>query len=229
MTIRGTILVILAIGLLLMAHFKQLYFITDRADGQLIWNVNQADVFLREVTLGYRVSYLAYPLEGVQEILYHVPSPDKRRSNTIIMELTDSKVHRIDINYTNITSIEQVNGDIFAATEAGLLRWAGSRFIPASTQEKEQFKRGVLASYHGPDYDSVNGWSARSSILGGEQHRYRIQLSRSTLALDVRGHFDRDLSIDVLRPGQARETIWHLSERPRWVSKAEYQEVFGKR
>jgi hypothetical protein len=215
-------------GLLTLAHFEEIYLAWDFADAQLVWNTNEADVFVQEVTKGYRHSYLSFPFETIRQMLHGVTPPDKKRFYSVLLVLTPTTVRRFEVADATLTWVNPVDGGLFAGSESGIQRWTGNHFVPASPRETEDFENAMHSSSHGPDYDDLNGWSARSSILGGGGHKYTLQLAGKTLALEVTGHSEHDLSIDVLCPGQAPKTVWHLNERPRWVSEAEYDELFRK-
>ena len=234
MTTRGkTIGVIATICLLALLVFKQTYSVRAGAECQIVWNGDEADVFLQEVSDGYQMSYAEVAFNVGEAILLGPWGEGygrrRRHHDNVMLVITAAKVQRFEVTDTSLTWLTPVDGNLFAGSASGIQKWVGNRFVPATVPEVKHFEETLHSDTHGPDYDNVNGWSARILYaLGGGEHRYALRLAGKPLSLEVRG-FNRDVSIDVLRPGQARETIWHLSERPRWVSKTEYQEVFGKR
>jgi len=229
MSPKRTIVALLVVaGLLTLARFENIYMIWDFAGAQLTWNADQAVIFVHEGSHGYRHSYLSFPFDAVKQMFYAVSPPDRKRFDIVLFVVSPTKVQRFEIADASFTDIEPVDGDLYTGSESGIQRWTGSRFVAATTEQRQAFLSARHKTSHGPDYDDDHGWSARSSILGGGEHRYIIPLKGGMLTVEVEGHFNSELSIDVLRNGQARQNIWHLNGRPRWVTKAEYQEVFGR-
>lgn len=226
---RIILALVVVAGLLTLARFEYIYIIWDVAGAQLVCNADQAVIFVHEGSRGYQHSYLSFPLDAVKQMFYSVSPPDRQRFEYVLFVVTPTKVQRFEIADSSLTDIDPVGDNLYAGSETGIQKWTGSRFIRATAEEKQAYLNAMHSDSHGPDYDNYHGWSARSSILGGGLHQYVIALNGNTLTLEVNGHFNSDLSIEVIRRGQAPEKIWHLNESPRFVSRVEYEQVFGKR
>lgn len=223
--------------LLLTFSILQVYVVRDAAGGTLFWSDNRAYLFLNVVSSGYRFSYVGYICEFVKEALRGVPTPDAHRSSTIVFQLTPDGVQR----YTN----EGLNPGVFWMVDnticvrdlgtGELWEWTGMRFERASKQVEEDLRtqqQSFRLDNHpgGPDFDDMQGWGGRYSILSGTNERtYKIQVHGNQISVSAKGSFGGDIAhIDFLRTNQAPERIWELDEHTRKVTKAEYERIFAK-
>ena len=195
----------------------------------MLWNATEAYLFIAVSRLGFRVSYLDYPLVILREYFHGVRPPDAERVSGIAIRVTQSAVEQhtgdLGLFYTPF------DGQIYANCQGSLCRWTQNHFEHATDDEIRRFDG--IDRLIAKDFDNVNGWSKRG-IAAGPQNIY----ARNTV--DVGGRFTlleksqpigrtgyAAVSIDVQRPDRAPDTIWHLDGHPRRVSKAEYEESFG--
>jgi hypothetical protein len=227
-TKAAAVIAILA-GAMVAATFLNIYFIREDSGGEVLWNANEAYLFIAVSRRGFRVSYLDYPFVVLKEYFHGVRLPDAERVSGIAIRVTQSVVEQhtgnLGLFYTPL------EGQIYANCQGSLCRWRQDHFAPATDDEARRFDgiNRLIAR----DFDNVNGWNKRG-IAAGPQNIY----ARNTF--DVGGRFTlleksqpigrtgyAAVSIDVQRPGQAPDTIWHLDGHPRRVSKTEYEESFG--
>lgn len=86
-----------------------------------------------------------------------------------------------------------------------------------------------------PGWATSGPTEARAGVMGAAG----LWIQTATVAMEVggqpltllvkRAYNESDIFIDLLRPGAAAERIWALDERPRRVSKTEYEHTFEKR
>jgi hypothetical protein len=225
--------IVLAVSLFVIINPK-VYVIRDAADGTLYWDTNEALLFVGTTSSGVRFSYPRYAIEPVLESLGDVRIPDdKRCSQILVIRVTDKEVQRY------ITGLEQYaeepycfthyvlfNGRIYVGylAQQKVWRWSSNQFQPATETEFRGFN--PLKSAHGSQFDNIEGWSMRENALG-RVDSYRITLNGQPLTLVSSGRkWPRgEISLDLIRPGQAPQRIWSNDERPHVVTKTEYQRI----
>jgi hypothetical protein len=215
-----------------------LYFIRDDGAGQLLWQGNEAYLFVRRFRVGYRPSFLGFPFVMAREYFGGVPSPDETHVLLDVFRVTPSGVERHFLSPSNATTDASLYTPIDSAIYAncpslgGLCRWAGDSFVPA-TQEERQRLGGFSCLSSGNIDQGANGWSRRE---------FAAWLNTFTDTIDVGGQFQilikavgsetgpATVSIKVQRPGQAPEQIENIeSNQGKRVSGKEYQRVFYDR
>jgi hypothetical protein len=237
---RFLIIVVAAVGILASLHN---YYVRSEANGRLFWNNGQAFVFVELARYGYRVSYLRYPIEVIKEALRGVPLPDDTSFSTVVLQVTPDTVQQYVSDKVHLGEFNVVGGKLYSRDpDTGvLMKWTGKDFEPADAQEKQS----VQVALHedkvpaGPSFDNFEGWSKRT--LGGEVIResptaYIERDSKAVVKLVGKpftftmnsGFITHQAYIDLARPGQAPQRIWHLNEQPHRVSKAEYERTFWR-
>jgi len=212
---------VLILGLSATLH---LYFISDGTGPLLFWNVDKAYLFIQGGRLGYRVSYLKYPLVVAEQYLGGVPEPDASNDYVVIAEITPVTLHRSVFENTGFSLIGSgpMGQFIYGGSDSGPVKWTGNSFEPTTTEELQKLRRINFPF----NYDNLNGWSARGHLPDGKTV---IELAGKQVTLVRSGLGYKETSIDLVRPGQSPERIWHAEVRAHRVSKAEYYNTFGKR
>jgi hypothetical protein len=232
--------VIAAILGIVVAGFASLkiYFIRDDSAGNLLWNADEAYLFMNVSRRGIRMSYLEYPLVLLKEYLHGVYGPDDQRTSVTVVHVTAAGVEH---HVVEMLDEEQANtpdlytpfeGGIYANCHGSLCKWTGNKFETATEEEQRQL--GGTNHLSAKDIDkSTGGWSKRSFTAASVDYRVAEDVGEKfTLAvrnklLEPRGH--STVSVDVARPGQPPEPIWQCNGRPRRVSKTEYERAFERR
>ena len=212
-----------------------IYFVRDDGDGGLLWNGDEAYLFISLVPRGLHVRYLGYPWMVLEQSLYAAPSPDDERISVTVIRVTESSVesHIVDVADTGPGSgpdfLTPINGHIYANYPAlgGLSRWADDRFVAATDEERKRL--GNMDHLTVLNIDNVNGWSKRGiTPVPGIQFTVVVGNKFSLLvkneATDPK-EYPR-ISIDLLRPGRAPERLWYLDQTPHRVSRSVYQRTF---
>jgi hypothetical protein len=121
-----------------------------------------------------------------------------------------------------------VTGDIYSRSwiDGSLWKWSETAFVRASGDEERDYNPVAPGGSSG--FDNVNGWSERSGLGGGVRDGYEVPftLGREKFSLVTRQGALREVSIDLIRPGQAPQKIWSLDQGTRRVSKAHYEQIF---
>lgn len=222
----AVILVVGILGVILTLGAFDKNIVTTGCDGDVLWNADVAYLFIGCGDLGHRISYLSYPFEDLREHLGAIRPADDRRAWTIVIRIDKSSVTRYGPDQSRFDFYTPFDGEIFANHEGTLWRWAGTGFVKANYADKDR-----AARLNALNFDNVNGWSKRTEILSqldGET-TFQLQLDGIQPSLIVnRKNQGRNITIDLVRPNQVPEQLWHLDRQPRSVTRAEYNEIFRK-
>jgi hypothetical protein len=235
------------------ASALRIYFIREDSGGDVLWNANEAYLFIGVSRRGAHVSYLQYPWMIFKEYVGGVRLPDNERGSVTVIQVTPSGVeqHIVEVANTSPGSgpgeYTPFEGRIYANCPAlgGLCRWAGDHFERATEDESTRLVSSSFPDSKGWSnrvfgltswpLDNLGGWSKRA-IGAGPANTFarltadvggRFTLSEKSDPLDHTGY--AAVSIYVQRPSQTPERIWYLDGHPRRVSKAEYELTFGRR
>src|SRR5579864_8733560 len=74
--------------------FGKIYVIRDDGGGDLIWNANEAYLFMGVSRRGARIGYMEYPWLLLKQLLYDVREPDDQRTSVTVIHITKSGVER---------------------------------------------------------------------------------------------------------------------------------------
>jgi hypothetical protein len=230
-------LVLLAVAIVASTVLK-IHYRRDDSGGVVLWNADQAYVFISVTSRGYHTGYLEYPWDVFKEYVHAPPVANDERSSFTVIRVTSSGVERHVVDVAENTPgnrpslFTPFEGYIYANCQGALCKWSGTGFEPATEQERQRFGG---TSHLTPEIDTnVDGWTKRGVAAGPADTFAR-------LTADVGGRFelleksdpiDRTgyaaISLYAQRPGQAPERIWYLDGHPRKVSKAEYELTFGR-
>lgn len=213
-------LLVVAIGLTMLASVK-VYFIRTQASGDLLWEADDAYIFLNITQRGYRISYLRYPFEFVKEYFGGVPTPDDKRSYVTVLRVSADGVQQYTINDLNLGTINVFEHNLYASDldKGALLKWTESHFGPATSEQQEKLRKNIN-SLPPPNFSNVDGWSEPRGPPNGT---FVVQLAARPFTFLTKVDNSQGVaSIDLTVPGRSPERIWSLSDHLKRVSKDEY-------
>jgi len=226
-------LVVLAMALAASVSLK-VYYMRDHIGGTVFWRGDEAYVFLGAGHTGYRFSYLEYPFVVAGEYFHMVSSPEHQFGSSLVIHVTPSMVERHVIDDTEATGpgfITPFEDGFYAMCPGAIFcKWTSSGFKPA-TKEEERRHGGVDHLVRGSmDNQIVNGWHVR--YTGSPNAHFEVEIGKN-LAISVRNHIGNEsvyqrVSVDLLRPDQAPESLYNGDGTTRRVSKSEYERIFKK-
>jgi hypothetical protein len=113
-----------------------------------------------------------------------------------------------------------------------LCKWTGSSFELA-TQEEQRTHDGTNRLFRGNTSNgTINGWSVHHVGVSPGDH-FEVQVGNNfaiavkNQTIDVREY--PWVSVDLLRQGQPRESLYNVKGRGRTISRAEYESLFSKK
>ena len=215
--------------LLVILSFFRIYYIGGDGTCDLLWNQNEAYLFVHGTRLGYTPSYLGYVGEMAREYFGVVPSPDERHPFTTVVRVSPLGLQRYEASeiFYRVTPLEE---SLYVAhyNDSELWKWVKTHFEKVSAEE--QRKVGGTDRLSKVDFTAENGWSALYSVESKVNEQFPIHVGRLPVAVQVK---DGQVSISVSRIGQTpeeqklTEKIFYGRGQVERVSKAEYERVFG--
>lgn len=219
--------------LILGAWVVQLHFISDNAGATLFQRGNEAYLFLGAGHTGWHFPALLYPLVMAKGYL-HIPADiSDQYGQSLILRVTPEGVQRWEAPSTDISFLTPFEDGFYGLCPGSVLcKWTtGKGFGIASSEEEKRI--GINDLHKGsPDNQVVNGWTGHVLKFSPGDH-FEVRLDQNlVIAVQNRSMKDgayRDVTVDLLRPGQAPENLYHADGFPRRVSKSEYEQLLGKR
>jgi hypothetical protein len=234
---RAVLIVVIAIlaAMTATAVSRRVYFLDDGGGGDVLWNDNEAYLFINDIQRGYSWSYLWYPVELLKEYFYVVPLPDAQRVNLSVLKVTSTGTEHSMIDEgadtANSPSFYTPFGDqIYAWCLGAICKWTGTNFESVGKSEEQGI--GGMSSLSSKEFTHVNGWSKRGFGPAPAAYKFTIKVNdHFEISVDNRlteKSRTGGVSVDLLRPGRPLEQIYYVEGDPRRVSRAEYEHVFGR-
>jgi hypothetical protein len=238
---------VIVLAAVLLAFLKT-YYVRSENRGDLIWNADEAYVFIRLIQRGYRLSYLGFLVEFNKESFpFGASAPNDSHRSVLVLRVTRNAVERYFVDDFYLGSLSVVGQNIYGGNLNGgkdgfLMKWSGTHFEPSSPEEQRsvQSALGSGKAPPGPSYDNIDGWSKRAvagDVIRESPTVYTEKDAKVSITLDGEpltfvmnsGFIDHVAYIDLSRPGQPPERIWYLDERSHRVNRAEYDSTFKVR
>lgn len=219
------IIVLVTIAVMLLVRLHVIKY--ERSDGELLWNDDEAYLFMREATSGYRPTVLELVIEPLREYFYAPALPSENTSSFTVTRITPSGVEDSEtIPPLHLARVTPLRGGIYAECLQSVCKWSGKEFQVISKEDAD--KIGGESRLTREDFSNVNGWSRheiRSSLPGQNMPPYTFSagLNHGT-KLVVSGY--NPVSIDLVRSGRPSDRIWYHKQETRIVSMSEYQRRF---
>ena len=220
--------------------FVNVYFIREDGGGEVLWNSNEAYLFVGTSRSGYHMRLIEYPWRVIEQSLgAGAGPPDDKSSSGAVFHIISSGIERhvtkvSDAGYAMM--LTPLGGQIYGNCSGTLCKWTGASFEIA-TEEEQRRLNGInkLVATNIPsdkafsfplDSDAA-GWSARYfsglTFTVDVDEKFKLQLTNQMPERSIA----TILSIDLSRSGQPTERIWYLDGRPRMVGRQEYNAAFG--
>jgi hypothetical protein len=225
----GVALVLLLIVILIVGFFGRLYILRDDNGGEILWNAKGAFLFMDEARRGYRIRYLVYPWILVKEVLHAPPFPNDQQRSLTVIHVTSAGVerHTLEVSGNVPDLLTPVGESIYANCEGTLCKWSGQDFEMATPEE--QRKVGGIVNLSPLGFDNRNGWSKRRVGATESGGSFSIAVGGGSIFVKqgnrIKTSYDT-VFIQLLRPGQKSEQLWHVDGSPHLVGKQEYRRVF---
>lgn len=223
------------VAILIGAAMLPFYFVRNSSGGIALQKGEDVYLFLGAGREGYKISSLGYVFGRIKDY-FRVPTPiSDRNFSTLVVHVTPSTVvsHRFDYGKDGASAPDFLTpyGDTFYAMCRGmaLCKWTGDGFHTVSKEDNRAFGGIQNLMHTGFDNKTINGWSAREvGSIGGSGFVIRANekftiVAKDEAAGDPNSH---RVKIDLLRKGEAPQTLYKADGRARWVSKSEYLQYF---
>jgi len=223
------VVVLVLLGVCAMAYFNR-YAVawTDHA-GQILWNADEAYLFIQVGRNGWRGSYLRYVVRLANNFLFQAGSPPTETRRAIqVFTLTSDGVEAYPIPETGIGGLTNFAGNIYAREGGMLIRWTGRSFVRSTDEEDQRFRAATTKA--GANFDNVNGWSGRSNVLnrafGDTEFKLVVGGRQLSLIAHISSYPEQWKAIDIKRPGREPQRVWYQDQSGKYVSRKEYEAFF---
>jgi len=227
------ILISVAVVLILIlgASLTRILIVADHAGAIAFQRDNEVYLFLAAGHSGWHFSALSYPLVKVGGYL-HIPSaPADVNGQSLVLRVTPEGVQRWTNKAKDIAALTPFEDGFYARCPGAVLcKWTEKGFEVASPEDARRIGTDNL-HIGSLDDKVVNGWATHQLKFAPGDH-FEIQFGQG-LTISVRNLSEKDwaypqVSVDLLRAGQAPENLYHADAKPRVVSRADYQILLGK-
>ena len=223
--------VIIALG----SFFLKTYYIGHGADAELLWDSDQAYIVVNVNSLGWRMSYLQYLMTALRESARVASPPNDRLCSSVMLRVTAEGTQRYEMKDHCPATYVGYGSEIYGNDRGVLLKWVDGHLEQLSPEKQKNINSELLSDT--TEFDHVKGWSKRHGILTrlSDEVKFDVEISGQPLTFSVnrgssgQGSSGQGLTINLVRANRVPETMWHLDQHPRKVTKDEYENVFGGR
>jgi hypothetical protein len=222
---RRTTIALTALALLFAAAWTIRMYSIRAVDNEakLLWNDREAFIFVGMSELGMRETSAQLATEAVYNLLGAVRGTDDTRRSVLAIHYTSSGLEKHLLPDVQISEYIGFGNHVYNLRGE---RWSGARFEKATGEESER----LHAEMRGRDLTHpADGWSYRMGVLHGpelEAH-FPMYIGGESIELVVQ-RYGRNRSIQLRRPNQPPQELWHLDEQRKWVDKQEYERHFPR-
>lgn len=233
-------LIVLGIVLLVLGSLNVFYVRTE-ANANLLWDRDTAYLFIGLNDQGRHFSYLRFIFEEIREIFpFGASAASDKQSSLLVICVTPDSIQRYTISHFWPARFAPLSGVLYVGNMlpgGALMKWSGTQLEPTTDIERSQLQlalqTGRLPS--GPSYDNIEGWSKRAvvgDVVGAsssveKDSSVTVELGGVQLTFVMNSGFvDHEAHVDLVRPDHPSQRVWSLNERPRRVSRAEYESIF---
>jgi len=222
--------VIVIVGLVLAAT-STLYYLRDDNSGQMLWNANEAYLFMNVARRGVRVRVLDYPWMALKEWLRAPAFPSDQRVFLTVIHVTPSGSERhlgqvVEQTADSPHFFTPVDQTIYAKCQLTVCKWTGDHFENATQEEQK-----TLDIYHlSRDIDgTINGWSMRGVGDVAGDFQFAAEIGKGVTVRVRQGNIYKSTTatVDLERVGEPTQQLWHVNGQPRRVSKREYEQALA--
>ncbi|SRR6266567_4520333 len=220
--------------LVLTLGFFEFHIVGDSVqDGVLLWNSDEAYLFIGWGRSGYHFTGFEYLLAYVPAYFGVPRTVDDNRLSMVVFRITPTTVEKY------VTEPYQMDRGFLAyvprdktiyAYDGGamLWKWAGTRFETVTPEEQRRLALDQKAFYSKGDYTNLEGWSSRHSLATWPpKSEIELQGKPVTFFTKVKNS-GAEVSVDLQLSGGTPQRIlrtknaWHL------VNTSEYERIFKK-
>lgn len=225
------VLVFLPIVLVVLGVFHFHVLGASVQDGVLLWNSDEAYLFLAWGRSGYHFTGFEYLFSHVPAYFGVPRTVDDNRLSMLVVKITPTAVERHVTEpyqmYRGFLTYIPRNKTIYAYDGGAMLwKWAGTRFDTVSLDELKKLALDQNSLTSEKDYTNVDGWSSRHSLTTWPSTtKIELQGKPVTLFLTSKDS-GQEISLDIQLPDGARQSVVRTNRKFHLVSKSEYESTF---
>lgn len=225
--------IVAASGYALYVDLFHIYTLRDDNGGTIIWDANEAYLFMSVARRGYRLNWPTYAAAILGQFFNAPPAPTDQRIFFIVIHVTPAGVERHVAKITENAIVPHfftpVGQTIYAFSEGMIYKWAGDRFDKA-TQEEER-KVGGLEHLSSDSDETINGSSKRGIGQVAGDAEFTVNIGTEATLKVRQGNVYKSAAdsptIQLYRPGKPVQELWHVNGEPRRVSRRKYDQALS--
>ena len=224
-----------SVGSALYFDVFHVYTIRNDNGGTILWNTDEAYLFMTIHRRGYCSTWPSYVLAAMQQWLKAgPPSPSDQRVLFTVIHVTPSGLERHVEELPESESISPhfftpVGGLIYAFSEGTVYKWNGQHFVPAPLEERE--KLGGMEHLSSDIDATVDGWSKRGVGQVSTESEFSVAIGKASTLRIIQGNVYRSPTdsptVLLEHSDRAPEEVWHANGDPRIVNRRTYSLAFS--
>jgi len=218
----------------LYADMFHVYTVRDDNGGTILWNSNEAYLFMSEVKRGYRMSWPGFAVAALFD-WFNAPSlPSDQHIVLTVIHVTSSGVERHIAQITKDTAsvphfFTPVGLTIYAFSEGVIYKLSADHFDPATADEQAQL--GGIEHLSSDSDVTVNGWEKRGIGKAAGDFEFSARIGNAAVLKVHQGNVYKSLTdsptVELHRPGQPVQELWHVNGDPHRVSRRDYERALS--
>jgi hypothetical protein len=199
-------------------------------DAEIVWDRQEAYVFINASRLGWRSNYMAWLRRQVVWHANGIVLPDTRRDSVVVIHITGEGVTNVELPDIVVSTVGVIDGALYATDAHAIRRWVGNRF--EAVGDKDNAIRNAIIRCASEDCRTADegGWSRRCCLFAkdGDYSDVRLEFSGEAYTLKLLRHVGPDyIQVEIVKPKRSPQLIWYRDEDARrGVTEAEYVDFF---
>jgi hypothetical protein len=156
------------IAFLMVLALTPTYRIQNGASADLLWNKNEAYIFVNTYHKGWQMSSLHYLGATLREYFNTGTPYAEKQTSILVLHLNGDRVDQYAVKNISLDFYTPWEGSIYANSNGSLMRWTGSSFEKASSGDQEKFNN---AKQHRSLGATEDGWTINRLFLTGDREK----------------------------------------------------------
>lgn len=190
------------------------------APTHLLWNTNEAYLFIGTRRTGWYGNYLEFAWQAIRNALGASTSIKESRPAVIVLRITRSDVQRHTFDGMMPGPVMVRDDEIYILSN-GPRRWRDGGFERIDADQERVVHSSPMQE---PNFSGVQGWSRRMNLFHGGEGDVPMTLDGETVTVIAETQYSPAVSAGVRlrRAGGDVQALWSVDERARYLSREDY-------
>lgn len=226
---RAILLVATAAATIMLLTIPHIYMSVERSGtGQVLWNQNEAFIFLERGHGGYRETPFQWLKKEALAALGVWPEYTHFRGYVSVFHIHHGTIDAHEVPHLKIAPVFPYEGQLYfmyyeghPSNKSVQYRWTGATFTPISLEEADrirssfQYTKDLLRKY---------GWREEFVSQNSNSQKIEFEVDRKQYVLEVQSRWPR--SVVTLRGPGLEKTLATYERETRIVNEQEYRAMF---